>query len=62
MQGFAGDLVESILALPEAFGAVAANDPIGAVLLLVGFAFLALSGGAVGYLVLGATLEAVTPT
>jgi hypothetical protein len=62
VQGIIGDLVASVLELPGAFGAVAANDPLSAVLLVVGLVFLGLSSGTIGYLALGAVVDLVTPT
>jgi hypothetical protein len=61
MQGIVGELVGSIVELPGAFGEVAANDPIAAVLLLVGLAFLGLASAVMGYLTLGAAVEFVSP-
>jgi len=62
MQGLVGELVESILETPGAFGDVAANDPVAAVLLLVGLGFLGFASAVMGYLTLGAAVDLVTPT
>ncbi|MFC6862790.1 hypothetical protein ACFQGE_04860 [Halomicroarcula sp. GCM10025817] len=62
MQGLLTELVTSVLEMPGKFLTVALNDPLAAVMLLVGAVITTLSVAAFGYLSLGAALSLLTPS
>jgi hypothetical protein len=57
MQGLLTELVTSILEMPGWFVTVALNDPLAALMLLIGAAITTLSVAAFGYLSAGAALS-----
>jgi len=59
---FVRELIESAVRLPGEFAGVAAHDPLSALLLAVGAVIVSATVGFVGYLVLGAVAELLTPT
>jgi len=59
---FVRELFESVVRLPGEFAEVAAHDPVSALLMAVGTLIVLVSVGFVGYLVLGAVAELLTPT
>lgn len=61
MQSLLTDLIDSILAMPEAFTEVAMHDPLSAVLMAVGSVLFLATFGVFGYLALGAAVDAVVP-
>lgn len=60
MQSLAMELVQSIIDMPGRFIDIALTDPISAVLILIGAAFVGVSSAVFGYLSLGAALSLVT--
>lgn len=54
-------LLQSVLDAPAEFAAVATQDPVTAVLFGIGALLVGVSMGALGWLVLGAAVEFVTP-
>lgn len=60
MQGLLSELITSMLDMPGKFVTVALNDPLAALMLLVGGAITTLSIAAFGYLSLGAFLSLFT--
>ncbi len=59
---FVRELLESVVRLPGEFADVAAHDPLSALLMLVGTVLVGATVGFVGYLVLGAAADVLTPT
>lgn len=62
MQGLLTELVTSILEMPGKFVTVALNDPLAALMLLVGAVITTLSVAVFGYLSAGAALSLFTPS
>lgn len=60
MQSLLGDLIQSVLRMPEAFESVLTNDPLAAVLVIAGAIVMAVSFGVFGYLTLGAVADLFT--
>jgi energy-converting hydrogenase Eha subunit C len=60
MQNLLVELVQSIVEMPGAFEKVLTNDPLAAVLVLVGSGVMAVTFGALGYLTLGAVADLFT--
>lgn len=54
-------LVQSVLEFPGLIADVAAQGPVQAILVLFGGLFIGLAGVALGWLVLGALVDIVTP-
>ena len=59
---FIWQLLESIGQAPGEFIDVALHDPVSAVLVLIGFGIIAVSVGFFAILVLGAVVEAISPS
>lgn len=62
MANFFAQLLDSALALPGRFEAVAANDPVAAVLLAVGGLLTLATVAAFGYLSLRGVIAGLVPT
>jgi len=60
MQSLVTELVQSIIDMPGRFIDIALNDPISAVLILIGAVLVGAASAAFGYLSLGAALSLVT--
>lgn len=56
------DLIDSLLAMPGEFAAIAGHDPLAALMLAVGAVLVTVSVGYFGLLVLGSLLNLVTPS
>lgn len=61
MQSLLTDLIDSILAMPDAFTEVAMHDPLSAVLMALGSLLFLATFGVFGYLGLGAFVDLLTP-
>lgn len=61
MQGLVADLIDSVLRMPEAFTAVVGNDPIAALMFVLGTLLFAVSFGVFGYLSAGAVASLFIP-
>lgn len=59
---FARELLDSVLRLPGEFAAVAAHDPLSALLMAIGTVLVGATVGFGGYLVAGSVVEWLTPT
>jgi len=60
MQSLLSELLQSIVAMPSRFVDVALNDPLAALMLVVGAVITTLSVAVFGYLSLGAVLSLFT--
>jgi len=61
MASFIGDLVSSVIELPQWFAGVAAADPLSAVLLVLGAVITGASVAVIGVLALGALGSLLAP-
>jgi hypothetical protein len=61
MQSLVADLIDSIVAMPDAFTDVALHDPLSALLMALGTILFLVTFGVFGYLGLGAVADLFTP-